>query len=134
LDRVANTIKNDADNLSMLPRHVQTMVLLDMMIEHCPELAHVTKFNQTGGKRKKPRILELTDLVAKKMIFPTLVITMGIDGSVGHAVTIVDNLIFDSTQRRAMKLSIKLLNWICGSGGIHGVIEAVRFEGPFKTE
>ena len=46
--------------------------------------------------------------------FPTVVVPQGRDGSVNHAVCIVDDLVFDSTQPKALKLCRETLDWVCG--------------------
>lgn len=53
---------------------------------------------------------------------------------VEHAVCIVDDLIFDSTQPFALTLSKDSLDWICGDGGCVGAYFAVRFQSNFKTK
>ena len=57
---------------------------------------------------------------------------MGKDGSSNHAITVVNDLVFDSTQPRAMKLKMETLDWICGKGGINYILEAFRFEHGWK--
>ena len=67
------------------------------------------------------------DLVTTTTIFPTLVIPVGHDGSTSHAVTVVDDLLFDSTQKTAMKLKKESLNWICGTKGFMKFYMVLRF-------
>ena len=68
-----------------------------------------------------------------------MVVPQGKDDSVGHAVCVVDDLIFDSTQKYALKLTKESLDWICGAGGCVGFF-ALRFETkvgkgpPFKRK
>ena len=46
--------------------------------------------------------------------------------------TVVDNIIFDSTQKRALKLKKESLDWICGSrNGCESIDQAVRFIGSW---
>ena len=75
------------------------------------------------------------DLVCKPSPFPTLVIPLGKDGSVSHAICIVDDLVFDSTQPCALKSKFETLDCVCNCGG-HGFADvnvAIRFREPYKT-
>ena len=77
--------------------------------------------------------LTIKDLVKNKTIYPTLVIPSGNDGSTGHAVCVVDDLIFDSTQENALKLCRESLDWICGRYGCKELYVAIRFHQPSKS-
>ena len=66
--------------------------------------------------------------------YPTLVVPVGWDGSMSHAVTVVDDLIFDSTQTHAFKLTRQSIDWICGDCGCRELAVAVRFQHPFKKK
>jgi hypothetical protein len=134
LEDVANAIKVNAENLSMLPRHLQLAVINEMMEEHCPELALLQVFSRKRRKGRKHHSLWVEDLVKDRTVYPTLVIPLGCDGSVGHAVAVVDDLIFDSTQTKAMRLTKGSLDWICGKTGIQGIMEAIRFHGSKNTK
>jgi hypothetical protein len=46
-----------------------------------------------------------------------VVVPLGADGGVGHAITIVGPYIFDSTQKHALKLERKSLDWCCSNDG-----------------
>ena len=56
-----------------------------------------------------------------------MVIPRGKDCSVSHTICVVDDLIFDSTLPRAMKLKKKSLDWVCGEGGFEDVYLAYYF-------
>ena len=71
--------------------------------------------------------MTINDLVNNKTQFPTVVIPMGKDESVGHAVCVVDDLIFDSAQKTALKLCKDSLDWIYGEEGCKGIYSALRF-------
>ena len=59
---------------------------------------------------------------------PTVVIPLGTDGGVAHAITIIDGLIFDSTCERVLKLSKEALDWVCtNSKGYAKVYLAARW-------
>ena len=88
-------------------------------------------FNVRAGKtnRRKTKPLSIESLVSRHTQFPTLVIPMGKDKSLSHAVTVVDELIFDSTQERALKLTKESLDWICGSrDGCESLDQVLRFQ------
>ena len=72
-------------------------------------------------------------LVYNKTIYPTLVVPIGNDGSTGHAISIVDDLIFDSTKENALKLCRESLDWICGRYGCKELYIAMRFYQPSKS-
>jgi len=85
------------------------------------------------GKGKKKQDLTVEQLVQAKTPFPTIVIPWGKDLSVNHAVAVVDDLIFDSTQRNALTLTHKSFHWICGAlGSCDMVYGAIRFQRPMK--
>ena len=55
------------------------------------------------------------------------------DGTLSHAVTVVDSVIFDSTQKRALRLQKTSLDWICGSkDGCAGLDVVAQFKDPYK--
>jgi hypothetical protein len=56
-----------------------------------------------------------------------LIIPLGRDKSLNHAVCVIDDLIFDSTQEFALKLKKKSLDWICGDDGVLMIDGAIRF-------
>ena len=57
---------------------------------------------------------------------------MGTDGGLQHAVTVVDDLIFDSTQEVALKLNKESFDWICSDGGCSDVYAVYRFNQKTK--
>jgi hypothetical protein len=57
-----------------------------------------------------------------------LVIPLGGDGGIGHAITIVGDLIFDSTQSHALKLGKNSLDWCCANDrGFASIYMAIKF-------
>ena len=66
--------------------------------------------------------------------YPTVVIPMGADGSISHAICVIDDLIFDTTQAFALKGTRKSFGWICdcGTQGFVEVYQAIRFDRGFK--
>lgn len=66
--------------------------------------------------------------------YPTLVVPVGSDNSISHAICLIDNLVFDSSQTVALSLSWETLNWIVGDGvTMVGVEYCFRFCQPYKT-
>jgi len=75
----------------------------------------------------------LKQLCTEKSIYPTLVIPQGKDCGVNHAVCIVDDLVFDSTQAFALRLNKKTLDWsVNHEEGCQGIHAMIRFERPSK--
>ena len=70
--------------------------------------------------------MTIEDLLKENTSFPTVVVPEGQNDDVGHAITVVDDLIFDSTH--ALKLCRELLEWTCGFYGIKNICFAVWFE------
>jgi hypothetical protein len=60
-----------------------------------------------------------------------VVIPLGGDGGIGHAITIVGDFIFDSTQSHALKLGKNSLDWCCASNdrGFASIYMAIKFAG-----
>ncbi len=97
--------------------------LLKAMKEHAPEIARAEKW--------KPKSLKLAtyDPVKNTSPHPTLLQLLGKDGGTQHAVTTVDNWIFDSVEERALPLTQENLSHCCGTVlGFDRVYAAYRFE------
>jgi hypothetical protein len=73
-------------------------------------------------------------IINKLSIYPTVIVLVGNDGSVNHAVTVVDDLIFDSTQAFAMKLTKESFDWICGRLGMKEIGRTYRFNRSHGTK
>jgi hypothetical protein len=57
-----------------------------------------------------------------------LVFPLGGDGGIGHAITIVGDLILDSTQSHALKLGKNSLDWCCANDrGFESIYMAIKF-------
>jgi hypothetical protein len=99
------------------------------MLEFAPIVVRPTLFN--AGHKKKRRILSIAD-VNKYTLYPTVLIPIGRDGSVNHAVCLVDDLKFDSTLTHALEYKKEVLDWICTGeiGGCVGIQQALRFSQP----
>jgi hypothetical protein len=81
------------------------------MEKHAPQISLYTKFN-VRRKHKPTNVLSIQQLFEVLTAYPTVIVPVGADGSISHAVTVVDDLVFDSTQERAMKLEQQSLDWI----------------------
>ena len=68
--------------------------------------------------------------------YPTVVIPMGADGSISHAICVIDDLISDTTQAYALKCTRKSMGWICHCGPQEfvDVYLAIRFDRGFKCK
>jgi hypothetical protein len=57
-----------------------------------------------------------------------VVIPLGGDGGIGHAITIVGDLIFDRTRSHALKLGKKSLDWWCANvRGFESIYMVIKF-------
>ena len=104
------------------------------MIECAPCIGRPQVFNK---RKRKPRSrLTVEDVTLVLSQYPTVVIPLGTDGSVNHAICVVDDLIFDATQWCALKCKVESIGWICDSGskGVAGVYEAFRFQNPMNCK
>jgi hypothetical protein len=124
-----------AASAEVLPGNKAIELLSATMKEHVPTIGIGVVYN-SSHKRRKKRTLTLSDLVSRQTMYPTMVLPLGTDGSVSHAICVVDDLIFDSTQPWALKCTIASLNWICncGSRGFEEVNLALRFQEPYKSK
>ena len=131
-----NTVSNKLDNLGLLEA---CRSIKQYMKKFVPCIGVGTQFNtprQFGSRTAKTvnNKMTLKDLVGTRTEFPTVVIPKGRDGSVNHAVCVVDDLIFDSTQAFALKLTLPSFHWICGDCGCEEVYYAIRFQRSFSAK
>jgi hypothetical protein len=105
------------------------------MIEICPSIAQTQAFGILCKKNKKKKVMSMADLLLAKTIYPTVVVPEATDFQTSHAVCVVDDLIFDSTQSFALKLQKKSMDWICGKKlECHSVRGALRFYQKISRE
>ena len=120
---LASTISSTAGKYTDKPSHEQLEHLVSIVKQAQPK-TRVQKWF------KKTKAMTL-DVLADKSSNVTVVIPLGKDGGVQHAVTILDDHIFDSTQAYAMHLTKESLDWCCNnSQGYRRVYMAVRFTMP----
>jgi hypothetical protein len=82
------------------------------MKEVLPEFGQCMVFNKGHGHSRKN--LSMADLIRCRTSHLTVVYPKGNDGSVDHAVCVVDDLIFDARFSHALKLCDDTLKWVCG--------------------
>ena len=113
--------------------HFAIKEVRQMMQTEAPVIGDCVMYNK---KNKKGKInpISLDEILENKTIFPTLIVPVGQDKSVNHAVCVVDDLIFDSTQLMAFKLTKESFDWICGGEGVSCIGEAYRFNRGHATK
>ena len=85
--------------------------------------------------RNKIRMLDIAELMEKGTRFPIIVIPRANDGGTQHAVCVIDDLIFDSTQTVALRLCAETWSWICSlNDGFEGVAEAYALKDKNQTQ
>jgi len=79
----------------------------------------------------KVNTLKSYDVLHNQSMWPTLCILKGSDECVTHAVTVINDYIFDTSRSTALVLCKKNLDWCCGSDygntTFHSVVVAYRF-------
>ena len=110
-------IATAAQGTEKMSRKEAVHFLRECMRTAVPTIGESAVFNANRGRGMRKN-LSVNDLVGRRTPYPTLVIPQGGDGSVSHAVCVVDDLVFDSTQKKALKLTYQTMKWVCGKGGI----------------
>ena len=77
--------------------------------------------------------MTLDDLCLKQTHFPTLVLPCAKDQATNHVFCVIDDLIFDSTQKCALKLCRESIDWICGEEGCDSILVAYCFNQTVKA-
>ena len=100
------------------------------MLQYAPIIGRPIIYNH--HRKRKSKKMTLTEITTDPSPYPTLVIPFGSDSSLNHAICVVDDLIFDSTQSHALKCEMGVMSWVCASGskGVCDVYEALRFQYP----
>ena len=114
-----------AEDSSLMDRRSSLDSLLAHLEVVFPSLAGYESFGSLKKRKKKP--ISLEDICENHSVFPTIVIPLGNDNSLNHAVCVIDDLIFDSTQKVALKLKKESFDWICGEDGVHKIDGAIQF-------
>ena len=117
-----------------LPREKQFQYLRLHVQDIIPSIGMYQQFGRVLKKKKTTKELTIPEVIQKPTPYPTIVVPLGMDSGVSHAVCIVDDLIFDSTQHFALMLTHKSFHWICGKKGANTqLFGAVRFFGPMRS-
>ncbi len=119
--QIASVISSMATKYMYTPVDDQLNILASVAQERDCELL-VTKWMT----RKRVETLDLK--TATSHHWALVVIPLGGDGGIGHAITIVGDLIFDSTQTHALKLGKNTLDWCCANDhGFASIYMAIKF-------
>ena len=112
----------------------------DMLIASIPSSLSYDSYKTVAASRKKfaafvvnvkvtgyiTAVMDKFDILQNHSIWPTLCILRGSDNSVNHAITVVDNFIFDSNCPYAMQLTRDNLDWCCCSDEISTDVKYVE--------
>ena len=131
-DHASGRLNNMSKQFLNLPLDQGINLIKNLMEELVPPLGIAKMFNpprQFVSRSKKQRHNRITieQLLGNMTEFPTLVVPLGHDGSVNHAVCIVDDLVFDSTQPKALRLCQQTFDWVCGGSGCSDIYIALWF-------
>jgi hypothetical protein len=98
------------------------------MIEVLPQMGQCMVWNVRKRKRKKSRkVMLVGEIVRSKTPHLTLVHPKGMDGSVDHAVCVVDDIVFYARLTHALKLREESFDWVCGPSGMAELGRVIRF-------
>jgi hypothetical protein len=124
---------NDYKMRDLLTEYVATSLCYKKMravSESKSRDAFASKLMNQKGKYKSC-LMENFNIFENRSMWPTLCILHSSDGGLSHAVTVVDNYIFDSTTYRAMLINRENLDWCCSTDYYEacfvGVYKAYRF-------
>ena len=128
--RAAKALQAQAVNAENAPSSTQLKQLMTILRLKHQQFGRHVKYNRptsNGGTRT----LDLGDLFLNGTARPIVAIPLGNDGSVTHAVCIIDFLVFDSTQPKALRLCRETIDSVCGDPGSQGIWEAYSLE-PYQ--
>jgi hypothetical protein len=118
---------HQATQCENLTRDLAIKKLKDAMLQFLPCIGDCTIFNVRNAKKRTIKKLSIEDLITRKTRFPTVILLLGNDGAYNHAVVVIDDIVFDSTQEFALKLCRESLDWICGDKGMASIYIGLRF-------
>ena len=124
----AHYVAKAAKSLSLIPQNDAVKALLDIISTRAPEIGRPLIFGKRLNNGKKRPVL-ITKMCDEPTKFPTLIFLVGGDASLSHAVC-MDDIVFDSTQKFALKLKMPTMHWVCGEMGCVGASSAYRFQQP----
>ena len=100
---------NKVENLDLSS---QIKEIRNFMESYIPSVGVCKVYGVRTGRHKRVE-LTLQDLCENITPYVTIVIPQMTNGSQNHAFCVVDDLIFDSTQVKALKLQESSVEWIC---------------------
>ncbi len=119
--QIASVISSMATKYMYTPVDEQLNKLATIAQEHDSDLL-VTKW------MTRKRVLQFNLKTETSDRWALVVIPLGGDGGIGHAITIVGDLIFDSTQSHALTLGKNSLDWCCANDlGFESIYMAIKF-------
>ena len=133
----AQELYDMAEKFEHVPSNMAVPNLLNLVVKHIPVLGGYKVYNtffHKKRKRRNKRWITIEEVCKTTSPFPFLVILRGNDGSTNHAVTIIDDIIFDSTLTVAMKLVPSSFDWICGELGCDGIHVGIHFLDGYNTK
>jgi hypothetical protein len=134
LRQEANTVLNRAKEVIGIPSNEQIKAMTQMMKEVVPKIGLYSIHNTADSRGVRKSEFSLEEFCQARNQYPCVCFPVGNDGSENHTITVVDDLIFDSTQPNALKLCADSVHWICGQQGCLRIKSAYRFEHPYKTK
>ena len=138
LSKGAVSLNGQKQEYLELPGSAAFRLLQEHMKKYVPEVGigvtmKIPKAYGTGSQKQRRKDISIQELVRDVSPYPTFVIPKPVDYDVGHAIAVVDDLIFDSTQDYALKLCKASLDWICGEGGCDSIYLAMHFRKSYET-
>lgn len=123
----AQILSSQATIFAKLHHDAAIKELLHFMLNLAPTIGRPTIY----GRRVKShgtfrRILSWDDVYTTPTPYPTLIIPVLSNGRMSHALTVVDNLIFDSISPQALKACEESVKWIFNDNDVD-IYEAFRF-------
>jgi len=113
--------------MKKLPRETAISQIRQLFHSNFAPFQQIMVFNKPAHRNRPRQQMTVEQLVHHKTPFLTLVIPLGNDGSINHAISIVDDLIFDLSISSVMKLTRDSLDWICGDRGMCSLLEVYHF-------
>jgi hypothetical protein len=116
-----------ATEFSALHFDLQLEQLTEFMQNLCPVIGGATIYNQRLSRHGTfIRRMAWQDLFTEIQPYPILVVPVLPNGSMTHAFSVVDDLIFDSITNYALKLNQESVDWIFNGESVE-LYEAIKF-------
>jgi hypothetical protein len=124
----AYCLAQQAEIFSVLDIDLALFRLKAFMLDIVPEIGKPTLYGRRSVQsRGAPRrVLSWEELFDSPVPYPTIVIPVLPNGTLSHALCVVDDLIFDSTTPFALKLQRESVQWLLNDS-MAGIFLAVRF-------